>query len=176
MNRIELEANSASGIAGCVNCTGIHPDKILTIRDCWNRMTAPQKEALMVQAQFEQKRHLYMNKSCSICGRTYDASGNLDESWKMTARRVAEEMQHAGIFGLDEKKIEWIVAQCRKNVETLFKNRMQLVAFARETGDWGPMERMTFSGTLAVIITNAQAARASKNGTLDRSALKGKLV
>jgi hypothetical protein len=82
--------------------------------------------------------------------------GELDLTWKLTARRVKEEFQNAGIFGVDDKKIELVVARCRKSYLYLLKHRMVM-----PIDKW---ERFSFSGCLALILVNAGEARKSKHG------------
>lgn len=157
------------GISHCVNCVGMHPDRIPGLKDFALKVTAPQKDAWMQitkMKDWEVRKH-YANKSCMLCGRTYDENGNLDKTWKRTAKRVHEELQRAGIFGVDDKKIELIVARCRKSVQFLIKNRFQI-----NPAKW---ERFTFAGNLALIITHAQEARVSKNQGLTPENIKGVL-
>ena len=96
-----------TAINGCINCTGYHPNQIPTIHDFQRRMCNPAKDAWIQLASQKNFAHLYKNKSCSLCGRTYDENGDLDVSWKMTARRVKEEFRNAGI-NLDDDK--WLRA------------------------------------------------------------------
>jgi len=155
------------GVAWCVNCVGFHPDKIPGLKEFALKVTAPQQDAWMQLSKMKdwEVRKYYVNKSCMLCGRSYDASGELDITWKITAKRVHEELQRAGIFGVDEKKIELIVARCRKSVEFLFKNRFEI-----NPTKW---DRFTFAGNLALIITHAQEARISKNQGLTPENIKG---
>jgi len=159
------------GIPWCVNCVGWHPDKFPGLVDYARRIDRPQVDAFLQYKQLDKweiRKH-YKNKSCMLCGRTYDDNGELDKTWKITAKRVHEEFQRAGIFGVDEKKVELVVARCRKSTEFLFKNR-----FSINPIKW---ERFTFSGCLALIITHAQAARASKlSGGVTAENLKGPVV
>lgn len=146
------------GIPWCMNCVGWHPDKIPNIVDYAMKIDRPQTEAMMQLKKFndwETRKH-YKNKSCMICGRTYDEDGELDKTWEMTAKRVHEELQRVGIYGVDEAKVKLIVARCRKSTEFLIKNR-----FGIPIDKW---ERFTFSGCLALIITHAIEARKSKSG------------
>lgn len=155
------------GMPWCVNCVGIHPDKMPGLMDFAKKIETPQIDAwtqITRMKNWEIRKH-YANKSCMLCGRTYDASGELDVSWKRTAERVAEELQRAGLFGVDDKKVELIVARCRKSVKFLFENRFQI-----NPKKW---ERFTFCGCLALIITNAQEARISKNKGITPENLRG---
>jgi hypothetical protein len=82
---------------------------------------------------------------------------------------VKEELQRAGLFGVDDKKVELVVAKCRKSVEFLFQNR-----FSINPRCW---DQFTFSGCLATIITHAQIARRSRletdiQGTIREGELK----
>jgi len=148
------------GIDWCVNCVGWHPDHVPGFQDYHTRMKDPQKDAFVILAKYKDKLDLYRNKSCVLCGRTYDHKGDLDQTWKLTAKRVKMELQNAGIFGTDDKKVELVVARCRKSVEFLFKNRFHI-----NPKYW---ERFTFAGCLVTIITHAQVARNSKLGTEDQ--------
>lgn len=155
------------GIAWCLQCCGYHPDKIPGLKEFAMKVTSPQTDAFMQIAKmkdWEVRKH-YQNKSCMLCGRTYDESGELDKTWKRTAKRVHEELQRAGIFGADDKKVELIVARCRKSVEFLFKHRFNI-----NPTKW---ERFSFAGCLALIITHAQEARISKNQGLTPENIRG---
>jgi len=156
---IELNKQNHS-INHCLNCVGQHPDYFPDFSDFKKRTINPQKDVFTKVIQYKSKMHLYKNKSCQMCGRSYDGIGELDQTWKITAKRVHEELIHAGIFGVDDKKVELVVARCRKSVEFLFKNR-----FSLNPAHW---EKFTFSGTLALIITHAQEARKGKLGTEDQ--------
>lgn len=155
--QINLGPAKKEGIRWCINCVGQHPDHQPSFKDFYDRTVNPQKDAWSKVMQYKEKAHLYKGKSCSICGRTYNKFGELEKTWVETARRVKKEMEFAGIYGVDDKKVELIVARCRKSVEFLFANRFQL-----NPRHW---DKFTFSGTLATIITHAQEARRSKLGT-----------
>lgn len=147
---------SKAGIKWCINCVGFHPSDEPALEDFWKRLTNPQKAVFQKHVQTQAVVNDYRNKSCMMCGRTYDKDGKCDETWKLTAERVKEELTHAGLFGVDDKKIEMIVAQCRKSFMTLLKYRFSI-----------PKEKwpyMTFSGCLAYIITVAQETKREKNG------------
>jgi len=152
------------GIPWCINCCGLHPDHIPNIMDYASKMTNPQRDAIRQIAALKKPEiiNLYREKSCMLCGRTYDKAGELDETWKASAKRVKEEFDRAGIFGVDDKKIELVVARCRKSVMFLFENRFNINPLV-----W---EKFTFAGCLALIITHSQEARKGKLGTGD---LKG---
>lgn len=178
--QIQEDPNPKSGIAFCMNCVGWHPDEMPTILDAYKKMRNPQKDVWSQHQKFEKKRlSVYKNKSCALCGRSYDENGELDTSWKITAQRVKQELIDAGLFGVDDEKVDLIVARCRKSVEFLFMNRMHLLAVSKqEHANGNPdafdkMLRFTFSGALAFIITHAQAARASKNQGLSPENIKG---
>lgn len=170
-----IEKSESLGIPWCVNCVGWHPDQVPTLNDAIKRAHNAERDAFNQFIGHEKKRlTVYANKSCALCGRTYKADGNLDESWELTAKRVHQEMQNAGLFGVDDAKVKLVVAKCRKAVETLFMNRPQLLLHAQTTGDWMPMQKLTFSGQLAFIITVAQIERKKKmNGTTVRGSLDG---
>lgn len=163
------------GIPFCMNCVGWHPDQLPDLHDAIRRAHNSQKDALAQHVAFDKKRlHVYKNKSCALCGRSYKADGNLDDTWEITAKRVKGEFDNAGVFGLGDEKVKLVVAKCRKAVEILFKNRPQLLAHAKKTGDWMPMQRLTFSGQLTFIITVAQMERAKKvSGQQIRGSLDG---
>jgi len=152
------------GVACCFGCCGLHPDEAVDIYLMAQKMVSPERAAWKQAATFEKKKHLYRNKSCMICGRTYDKNGDLDETWKLTAERVKKEFDNAGVYGVSDKHIEWVVARCRRSVTELFKLRPQIIALCKQNGNWDAMERMTFAGTLAMIITHAQESRKSKVG------------
>ena len=168
---MDIAQNESGGIPFCMNCVGWHPDQLPDIRAALKRATNSQADALAQHMAFDKKRlHVYKNKSCALCGRTYKADGNLDESWELTAKRVKLELDNAGIFGVGDDKVKLVVAKCRKAVEILFANRPALLANAYKTGDWFPMQKLTFSGQLALIITVAQEERKRKMGSTN---LKG---
>lgn len=163
---IQLDNNESGGIPFCMNCVGWHPDQLPDIHAAMKKMQNGNKDALAQHMAFDKKRlTVYKNKSCALCGRSYKADGNLDESWEITAKRVKEELDHAGVFGVADNKVKLVVAKCRKAVEVLFANRPALLANAHKTGDWMPMQKLTFSGQLAFIITVAQEERRKKLGT-----------
>lgn len=143
------------GIGWCLNCVGYHPEHMPDMRDFAKRLTNPQKDAWHQHATFLDKAAQYRNKSCALCGRSYDHDGKLDETWSITAKRVKEELQRAGIFGTDDKKVELVVARCRKSVQFLFENRFKI-----NPKEW---EKFTFAGTLALIITHAIESRSTRN-------------
>jgi len=157
---LSLGPDKKEGIPWCLNCVGQHPDYMPDFNDFYKRTVNPQKDAWTKVIQYREKAHLYRNKSCAICGRTYNKHGELDQTWKMTAKRVKQELEFAGIYGVDDRKVELVVARCRKSVEFLFANRFQL-----NPRHW---DKFTFAGTLATIITHAQTARNSKLGTEDQ--------
>ena len=146
------------GIPWCMNCVGWHPDKIPGLVDYAMKVDRPQTDVMVQLKQFDkwETRKHYKNKSCMICGRSYGEDGELDKTWDMTARRVKEELQRVGLYGVDDSKVNLIVARCRKSTEFLIKNR-----FGIPIDKW---ERFTFSGCLALIITHALEARKSKVG------------
>jgi len=144
------------GILCCINCVGMHPDEPITSMEIMARIKDPQKTVMKQLAKFEVKRlsGLYNHKSCMLCGRTYDANGNLDVTWELTAQRVKIEFEAAGVHGVDDAMIKQVVASCIKSWKMLWGNR----------GTVKPedAEKMTFCGRLALIITHAQEARHKK--------------
>ena len=144
------------GITCCVNCIGMHPDEPITAVTVMSRIKDPAKVVHKQLMSFEKKRKegLYNNKSCMLCGRTYDAQGNLDESWDLTAKRVKAEFDSAGVYGVDDAMVKEVVASCVKSWKMLWKNRATILP--------ADMEKMTFAGRLALIITHAQEAREKK--------------
>jgi len=150
------------GIPWCLSCVGFHPDQFPTIQDCWNRMNDPQKEAWAKNIQLAKKRHLYAHKSSMICGRTYDKDGNEDTTRRLTAQRVKAEFENAGVFGMDDKTVELVVAECRKSVLDLLENRMKYLAYAHQNNDFRIFEIKTFVGKLTSLITGAQEGRRMK--------------
>ena len=144
------------GIPCCIQCIGMHPDEPITMVEAMHRIHNPQKLVAAKLMSFEEKRlKLYKNKSCMLCGTTYDASGNPDESWKLTAQRVAIEFRNLGIHGVSDAEINQVVATCRKSWILLWKNRATIKP--------EDAEKMTFAGRLALIITHAMEAREKKN-------------
>ena len=145
------------GIIGCINCTGMHPDETINIMEIMNRIHKPQKVVAHKLMALEKKRKLglYNDKSCALCGRTYDKNGHLDESWELTAERVKISFDEAGVPGVTDHDIKKVVASCIKSWKILFKNRATITPRDAET--------MTFIGRLALIITHAQEAREKRN-------------
>ena len=146
-----------SGILCCINCIGIHPDEPITLATAISRIKSPQKVVANQLFKFEKKREagLYNDKSCMLCGRTYDRNGNHDESWELTAQRVAEEFRNAGVDGVSDSDIRKVVASCIKSWKLLWRNRATIKP--------ADAEMMTFVGRLTLIITHAQDARIKKN-------------
>lgn len=146
----------SAGILCCMNCVGMHPDEPITMFEVVNRIKNPSRAVAAKLMSFEKKKKtLYANKSCMLCGRTYDNNGDLDETWELTARRVKQEFDHAGISGVTDSNIKQVVASCFKSWKTLWANRGTITA--------QDAEKMTFAGRLALIITHAQEARQKKN-------------
>jgi len=149
------------GIAWCMNCCSYHPDEFPTKQEMFLRMMSPQQTVARQLKRLDKKLHLYRNMSCSLCGRSYDEHGELDTSWEITAHRVKQELDFAGIRGVDDAKIKQVVAQCRKGVNKLFemlpglqyKMRIKVNVTEQEMFQY---ERLTFSGQLALIITAAE--------------------
>lgn len=169
------------GIPWCINCLGLHPEDEFTVADLTQRLYSPQKRALRKMIEHTKLFNSYVDKSCMMCGRTYDEKGHWEDNdkyWGLTARRVKEEFNSAGVFGIDDKKIEAVVAECRKSCTTLFRNR-HLVAHGirqyKATGDASALQRydrMTFAGCLAHLITIAQSVRKKKMDIIGNSAVK----
>ena len=153
-NVVQISEEKKYGVPWCVNCVGLHPNQTINRAEIAGRLLSPQKLIWARTTNVPALQPLYSDMSCMLCGRTYDHAGNLDETWKLTAKRVREEFQRAGVFGIEDRKIELVVAQCRKTFLFLYKNRMKL-----SLPHW---ERMTFAGCLANIITHAQEARKRK--------------
>lgn len=147
------------GIPWCISCVGLHPDRIPNLVDYALKIDKPQVDVMLQLKKFnspEIRKH-YKNKSCMICGRTYDENGELDKTWQITAKRVKEELERVGLYGVDDAKVKLIVVRCRKSSTFLIENR-----FGIPIDKW---ERFTFSGCLALIITHAIEARKSKRST-----------
>lgn len=163
---MDLIGNSKEGgIPFCFCCVGWHPDEMPTVRDAMARAHNPNRDAWFQAQQFEKKRlTVYAHKSCATCGTTFKPDGTPDDTWDLTARRVKQEFDNAGLFAVDDQKIKLVVAKCRKAVEVLFKNRPVFVANALQKGDWLSMEKMTFAGQLSYIIVVAQEERRRRNG------------
>jgi len=138
----------------CIACVGMHPDQKVTRTEIRFRLESMGQLLMLKHRQMRDRAHLYKDKSCICCGRTYDQNGKCDETWALTARRVKEEFDHAGIFGVDDSDINLVVAKCRKAWETLVKYK-EMVPLEK----W---EMMTFQGQLALTIAAAQDARKSK--------------
>jgi len=169
----EADINKA-GIAWCIYCSSYHPDEFPTKYEMYKRMMYPNKMVLRQLKRLDKKLHLYRNKSCSLCGRSYDFSGELDESWKITARRVKQEFDYAGIYGVSDRSVDLVVSQCRKSVQTLFEQIPNLQYKIRGTGDFTEKDlefftSLTFSGQLALIISGAQEGRKMKLNPRDSS-------
>lgn len=151
---IESVEGNKGGISFCVFCVGIHPDKLPSIMDYIRKMAEPGQDAMAQWQAYGKNLHLYKDKSCVLCGRTYDSHGECDETWELTAKRVKEEFENAGVFGVSDSDVKLTVAECRKAFLFLLKNRMSLT--------YEQMERSTFTGRLVTIITSAQNARHTK--------------
>ena len=147
----------ANGLLHCVNCVGLHPDEPFTKRELYNKIMHREKDLASKLMRYKKiKTILYANKSCAMCGRSYDQNGDFDESWKITAKRVKQELDNAGLFGVPDEKVNEVVASCRKAFIFLMNNKKGMTP--------EQMERFTFNGRLALIITHAQEARKSKLG------------
>lgn len=136
------------GIPHCINCILFHPDDKPSIQDLKERLLIPQQVIFKKFAQLKNKLHLYANKSCMVCGRTYFSNGEFDETWVLTAKRVKEEFDRMGIFGLSEQSVNHVVAIGKMRVEYLIANRIKI-----NPEFWGIY---TFSGTVAKWITYGQ--------------------
>ena len=147
----------ANGILHCVNCVGLHPDESVTRKEIYNRLVNNQKNIFLKLKGFERKKLTqYANKTCILCGRSYDKKGDLDDTWISTAKLVKKEFDGAGLYGIPDYKINEVVASCRKAFIYLMNNK-QFMNFEQ-------MERFTFVGRLTLIITHAIEARKSKIG------------
>jgi len=159
--------NRDNGILCCVNCIGMHPDEPITMMTIATRLVIPEEVVAKQLMAFKNKKGLYKNKSCMLCGRTYDDNGDLDETWELTAKRVKMEFDNAGVHGVDDAYIKQVVASCIKSWKLLWRNRATITRPEQ-------MEQMTFTGRMVLIITHAQMAREKKN-TLNNGK-KGLLV
>ena len=135
------------GIPWCLHCVGYHPDDIPTHKDLIMRSMNPQREIWRKQQQFAQKKFLYMNRVCILCGRAYDYNGKLDETYKLTAKIIKMEFEDAGLHGVDDKWIDATIAQCRKAFLTLIRYRKDI--------DPHLWKSLTFAGQLDIIINQA---------------------
>lgn len=164
MSEIIITEKNTTSIRWCINCTGYHPNELPTMTDLIQRSTNPQKEIWRKHLQFEKKKFLYMNRVCVLCGRSYDRNGRSDETFKATAKIVADEFAAAGISGLDDKTIEAVVAQCRKAFMTLIANRKHINPYMWKT--------LTFSGQLEIILNEACDAKDKKKALKQSIKLK----
>ncbi len=162
---IQIGSEPIYCIPFCMKCCGQHPDlkALPSVLSYAAKLLSPHKDAMRQYKLYEAKRiELYSNKSCMVCGRTYDVAGEFNESntvesnkaWARTASRVKEELVHAGLFSVADKQLELIVARCRKSSLFLIQNRFQI-----NPKEW---EKFTFTGCLTLIITHAQEARRKK--------------
>lgn len=154
----------------CMNCVGFHPDHMPTVEEAAMKAHNPQRDAHRQHIKFDKLRlSVYRNKSCSLCGRTYNEDGNLDETWSMTARRVKLCLADQGYF-VDDQQVEHVVAKCRQSVEFLFKNRIALAQEAnRRNLNIGEVwKRFTFEGCLERILDAADDARGTRTGQQSR--------
>jgi ferredoxin len=144
------------GITGCINCIGIHPDEVIDTATIMGRLHHPQKVVAIQRMKFEAKRKsgVYNDKSCMLCGRTYDGEGNLDESWELTKQRVKQEFENAGINNLTDLELNKVVASCVKSWRFLWKHRAKIKTEQAEL--------MTFVGRMTLILTHAQEAKENK--------------
>jgi hypothetical protein len=127
---------------------------MLNKHEVLNRLLNPSRHTFTKNIQFEKKRLKdYVNKSCMLCGRSYKDDGNLDETFEITARRVAEEFSSEG-FNLNAEQVKLVVALCRKRALYLIAYRAKMT---REE-----MESYSFAGALAMLITIAQASNTQK--------------
>lgn len=166
MSVIELK----SGVGWCIGCVGMHPDEEITLEKAMMKATNMQKDAWIQHTSMKTKKDIYAGKSCMLCGRTYNSEGVSDETFELTAQRVKSELDYAGVYGVPDDKVKLIVADCRQSVQKLFEIRPQLVGMIHH-GDakakqfaFDAIDRMTFSGRLALIITAAQEGRRQKLG------------
>lgn len=142
-----------TGILCCINCIGMHPDEPVTAATIKGRLHHPQKVVAIQKMKYEEKRKLglYDNKSCMLCGRTYDGEGYLDESWELTKERVKAAYEDAGVVGLSSEDYNKIVARCAKSWRFLWKHRAKITTEQAET--------MTFVGRMTYILCCIQEAQ-----------------
>lgn len=157
---IEMIGEQKGGINMCINCVGLHPDQQITKDFLRQRMANPQRSVVSQLNVLDSRKYLYVNKSCVLCGRTYDKEGELDDTWNLTAKRVKQEFDSAGITGVSDKNVELTVAKCRKSFNYLIQNRRYI-----PIKQW---QLLTFSGQLTMIITAAQEARSGNKKLLNR--------
>lgn len=143
------------GIQYCINCIGLHPDQSVTRKIILQRLTNPQSHVFTQWQAYAHKLDLYRDKSCMTCGRTYDERGICDEkkTWTLTAKRVKQEFERAGIFGITDKEVEQVVAVARRAYLKMYQKRRELALNPAE------MESYTFAHIIAAAITGAQEGR-----------------
>ena len=155
MGKATVKEKEEYSILSCINCIGVHPDETITMMTVISRMKNPIETVHRQFAKYTKKKDLYKNKSCMLCGRTYNGNGELDETWELTAKRVKIEFDAAGVPGVDDAYIKQVVASCIKSWKILWKNRATIKP--------EDAEKMTFCGRLALIITHAQDSRMKRN-------------
>lgn len=149
---MELVEPRDYGILSCINCIGIHPDESVNRKTIVARIHQPQKVVALQLMKYEEKRKegIYNNKSCLLCGRTYDDEGRLDESWELTRERVKQEFENGGVPGLSEEQLNKIVAKCVQAWRYLWEHRASIKPEHAEL--------MTFVGRMDYIMCHAQEA------------------
>lgn len=153
----------------CVNCIGLHPDELPDAKEVNLRLQSPQKLVALKKMKFEEKKlEHYANGTCTLCGRSYDEEGDLDESWNLTAKKVEESITDCDIQGVTTEYINKIVANCLKTWKLLWANRATI------TPEHQAM--MTFSGRLAFLITKIDEDLEKRNtNQVDLGYLEGLL-
>ena len=141
--------NEESALRYCVNCIGMHPDEEVDSKEVINRLEHPQKLVALKKMSFEAKKlEHYAGKFCTLCGRSYDVNGDLDETWKLTAKEVSNSFQELGIKGFTNEQCNRLVANCLAVWKFLWKNRATIAPQHQAI--------MTFSGRLNYIICKLQ--------------------
>lgn len=142
----------------CVNCIGMHPDEEVDSKEVINRLEHPQKLVALKKMTFEAKKlEHYTGKSCTLCGRSYDDKGDLDESWELTAKEVRSSFQEFEMEGLTKKQSNELVANCVAVWKFLWKNRATIEPQHQAI--------MTFSGRLNYIICKLQIDMEKRNSS-----------
>lgn len=148
------------GIPWCYMCIGLHPDEYPTKKVVFERLKEPEKHFVSQVKKYKDKKHIYINSACLLCGSSYNQYGDYDDSWKITSWKVRKEFELAGI-NLQDHEVEQIVAQCRRSAKALFENCKDKQGKLRWSFD--KMEDMSFAGHLNVILSSAIHAKEQKN-------------
>ena len=162
---------AGTGVPWCINCTGFHPNELMTKDELALRLIHPQKAIFKKAASIATNTHQYQNKACCLCGKVYDSTGewlDTDAAWTRTALLVRAELDAAGITGVDDSVVRLIVAKCLRAVKILFEKAIPQFQQILRSGkkihpdDLLLFETLSFSGRLALIITSMQDGRALK--------------